>query len=242
MESRQAFPGNRTHPPKQGSLNGGMTGGHLPVNYRSQQWAKSKGAQARHFAKAILLLSACCFLLVPPIGAQVKEVRRVLIFTELGLGSPGVAAINGELLSALEKSPYQIEFYSESLDTPLFPDETSQLRFREWFQRKYRERKPDVIVALGPSPIKFMAESHEASFPNTPIVICGSPESLAAASKLDSHFTGVWTVVHPEETLELALRLLPDTKHVVVVGGVAPYDRYLESVVKDKLRSYESKL
>jgi len=39
--------------------------------------------------------------------------------------------------------------------------------------------------------------------------------------------------------LQVALRLLPDTKHVVVVGGVAPYDRYLETVVKDKLRSYE---
>ena len=242
MESRQAFPGNRTHPPKQGSSDGGMNAGHLPADYQSQQWAKSKGERARHFAKAILFLSTCCFFQVSPGGADVKEVRRVLIFNELGLGSPGVAAINQELVSALEKSPYQIELYSESLDTPLFPDEASQRQFREWFLRKYRERKPDVIVALGPSPIRFMAESHEASFPNTPVVICGSPESLAAASKLDSHFTGVWTVAHPEETLEVALRLLPDTKHVVVVGGGAPYDRYLESVVKDKLRSYESRL
>jgi len=219
-----------------------MAAGHLPLNYQSQQWAKSKGERARHFAKAILLLSTYCFLPVPPVDAQVKEVRRVLIFNELGLGSPGVAAINQELVSALEKSSYQIELYSESLDTPLFPNETSQRQFRGWFLRKYRERKPDVIVALGPSPIKFMAESHEASFPNTPIVICGSPESFAATSKLDSHFTGVWTVVHPEKTLEVALRLLPDTKHVVVVGGVAPYDRYLESIVKDKLLSYESRL
>jgi len=242
MGSRQAFPGNRTHPPKQGSSDGDMTAGHLPLSYPSQQWAKYKGERARHFAKAILFLGTCCCLLVSPGGAQVKEVRRVLIFNELGLGSPGVAAINKELVSALEKSRYQVELYSESLDTPLFPDETSQRQFREWFLRKYRERKPDVIVALGPSPIKFMAESHEASFPNTPIVICGSPESLAAESKLDSHFLGVWTQVHPEETLQVALRLLPDTKHVVVVGGVAPYDRYLETVVKDKLRSYESRL
>jgi PAS domain S-box-containing protein len=219
-----------------------MTVGHLPPVATIQLRAKSNGARARRFLKVILFLGNCCFLLVSSGGAQVKEVRRVLIFNELGLGSPGVAAINKELVSALDKSRYQIELYSESLDTPLFPDEASQRQFREWFLRKYRDRKPDVIVALGPSPIKFMAESHEASFPNTPIVICGSPESLAAASKLDSHFVGVWTVVRPRETLEVALRLLPDTKHVVVVGGVAPYDRYLESVVKDKLHSYESSL
>ena len=192
--------------------------------------------------RAILVFTACFFQSGRSVQSQVKEVRRILVFNELGLGSPGVAAVNRELVSALENSPYQIEFYGESLDTHLFPDEASQLQFRDWFLRKYRERKPDLIVALGPSSIKFMVESHEASFLNTPVVICGSPKSLAAASKLDSHFTGVWTNVHPEETLDLALRLQPATQHVVVVGGVAPYDRYLESIVKDKLHRYESKL
>src|SRR5262245_62448586 len=148
MESRKAVPEHPPHPPKQGSSDGGMTAGHLSVSYWSQQWAKSRGKRARRFAKAILLLSTCRFLPVPPVEAQVKEVRRVLIVNELGLGSPGVAAINQELVSSLEKSPYQIEFYSESLDTPLFPEETSQRQFREWFLQKYRERKPDVIVAL----------------------------------------------------------------------------------------------
>src|SRR4029077_3874 len=32
------------------------------------------------------------------------------------------------------------------------------------------------------------------------------------------------------------------TKHVVVVGGVAPYDRHLETLVKERFRKYESKL
>jgi ABC-type uncharacterized transport system substrate-binding protein len=192
--------------------------------------------------RAILVFVACFFLYGPLAQSQVKQVRRILVFNELGMGSPGVAAINRELVSTLENSPYQIEFYSESLDTPLFPDEASQRQFRDWFLRKYRERKPDLIVALGPSSIKFMTESHETSFPNIPIVICGSPKTLAASAKLDAHFTGVWTVVHPERTLEMALRLQPDTQHVVVVGGVAPYDRYLESIVKESFRSFESKL
>jgi len=51
-------------------------------------------------------------LLQIPASAQVKDVRRVLIFNELGLWSPGVAAINNEIFAELKKSPYQIEFYS----------------------------------------------------------------------------------------------------------------------------------
>jgi len=191
-------------------------------------------------AKAALALIACYFLSQPLAQAQIKEVRRILVFNELELGSPGIAAIDNALVAALENSPYQIEFYSESLDTPLFPDQASQRQFREWFLLKYRERKPDVIVALGPSSIRFMVESHEKFFPNTPIVIGGTPEALSVNWKFDSHFTGAWAAAHPGETLEVALQLQPSTKHVVVVGGVAPYDRYLESLVKERFRHYES--
>jgi PAS domain S-box-containing protein len=189
----------------------------------------------------VLVLFACCFLFEPLGEAQLKDVRRVLILTEFGLESPGVAAVKEELVTVLENSPYQIEFYSENLDTTFFPAETSQDLFREEFIRKYRGRKLDAIVVLGPSPIKFMAALHEKYFPRIPIVFGGSPAVSTAGANLDSHFTGVWAAAQPEKTLETALRLQPGTEHVVVVGGVAPYDRYLEALAKERFRSYESK-
>ncbi len=175
-------------------------------------------------------------------STQIREVRRVLIFNELGLWSPGVAAINREIFSALEKSPYQVEIYTEDLDSSLFPDEATQREFLQWYLHKYRDRKPDLIIAVGPSPIKLMSESHELLSPGTPIVFWGSTEEFAQPPKLDSHFTGGWGIAQPDRTLEAALRLAPDTKHVVVVGGVAPYDRYLEGLVKQRFQRYGSKL
>src|SRR5258705_12854129 len=62
-------------------------------------------------AKAALALIACYFLSQPLAQAQIKEVRRILVFHELELGSPGIAAIDNALVAALEDSPYQIEFY-----------------------------------------------------------------------------------------------------------------------------------
>jgi signal transduction histidine kinase len=41
-------------------------------------------------------------------------------------------------------------------------------------------------------------------------------------------------------TLIAALHLQPDTKHVVVVGGIGAFDRSLEAVAKESLRKYES--
>jgi len=181
-------------------------------------------------------------LLQIPASAQVKDVRRVLIFNELGLWSPGVAAINNEIFAELKKSPYQIEFYSEDLNTSLFPDEATQREFRDWYFRKYRNLKPDLIIAVGPSPIKLMSDSHELFSPHTPIVFWGSTEEFAEPPRLDSDFTGVWGVAQPDRTLDAALQLQPNTKHVVVVGGVAPYDRHLESLLAQRFQKYESKL
>jgi PAS domain S-box-containing protein len=177
------------------------------------------------------------------VAAPVKEVRRVLVFNDLGsISSPGFAFIDQAIFAGLEKSPYQIEFYNENLETTLFSDKDSQSRFREWFVRKYRDRKPDLIIAAGRGSIKFLIDWHQAGFPNTPIVFCGSQESMIDELKPDSHFTGVWAVAEPEITLKAALQLQPDTKHVVVVGGVGEFDRNDEAIVKKSLSSYESKL
>jgi len=209
-----------------------------PVN-RENRTLRPEG---RRRPKLVLMLFVGFLLFLSSATAQVREIRRILILNELGLWSPGVNAIDQEIFAALEKSPYQIELYTEELDTSLFPDESSQREFREWYFRRYRDRKFDLIIAVGPSPLKALADSHKTFSPHTPVVFWASTEEGAEPPKLDSDFTGVWGVAQPEKTLDVALRLLPGTKHVVVVGGVAPYDRQLESLVKQRFKSYESKL
>jgi PAS domain S-box-containing protein len=177
-----------------------------------------------------------------PAGAQVKEVRRVLVFSELGLSSPAVALADREIRAVLENSPYQIELYREYLETTLFPDPATQQEFRSWYIHKYRERRPDVIIALGPSPLKFLVDSHEEFFEGIPIVFGGTGQEQADNPKLDSHFTGVWARFEPTKTLDAALRLQPRTRHVVVVGGMSSFDRHLEAIFKEQLRGYETKL
>jgi PAS domain S-box-containing protein len=157
------------------------------------------------------------------------------------LSSPGVAVMDEAIVAALQESPYQIELYSEDLEATLFPDEAVQRQFREWYIRKYRDRKPDLIIAVGLEPLRFMVASHETSFSNIPIIFCGSTEEMLGELKLDSHFTGVWAVAQPEETLRAALSLQPGTKSVVVTGGVGAYDRYLEAIARESFRKYESR-
>jgi signal transduction histidine kinase len=191
---------------------------------------------------ALVLVAVAGFLFLQALLAQpTRTVRRVLIFNDFGpISSPGIAALDQAIATGLATSPHQIELYNENLEATLFPDDASQHRFREWYIRKYEDRKPDVIITVGPASLRFMIELHERSFPNTPVIFCGTTEEMINQLKPDSHFTGVWGVAQPEKTLIAALHLQPDTKHVVVVGGTGAFDRSLEALTKKSLRKYES--
>jgi PAS domain S-box-containing protein len=175
-------------------------------------------------------------------GEAAKEVRRVLIINDIGvISSPGFTEIDQAIFTGLQKSPYRIELYDESLNLILFPDRVSQDRFREEIIQKYSARKPDVIIAAGPESLKFIAKLYD-KFQGAPIIFCtiwsGIPDELRHGIPL----TGVVAQLHPEGTLNVALHLLPSTKHVVVVGGVGKFDEGWEAVAKQSFHNYESKL
>ncbi len=62
--------------------------------------------------------------------------------------------------------------------------------FRDTYISRYRDRKPDVIIAVGPEPLRFLVESREKSFTGIPIIFCGSTEEMLEQSKPHAHFTG----------------------------------------------------
>jgi len=176
------------------------------------------------------------------VAAQVKEVRRVLILNEMGTSHPAIDLINSGIASSLENSPYQLEFYREYLDTLLFPDPADQEQFRAFILAKYRNRKPDVIITVGPSPLRLMAEVHEAFFPGVPVVFALPNSGAPGSPILDSHLAGVQDAIQAGGTVDLALRLQPGSQHVIVVGGTAAFDKQVEAVVRQQLRPYEGRL
>ena len=193
----------------------------------------------------LLMALWLAFFLLPQCfaAAQVKQVRRVLILNDLGIvSSPGYAEIDQTLFNGLQESRYQIELYQESLELALFPDEASQRRFREHFIQTYSDRKPDLIIAAGSASLKFIGELDEELLRDTPIIFCTILGEIPEHLNRDLHFTGVLGKLRPEDTLNAALRLLPGTRHVAVVGGIGPFDASWEAIAKQSFHSYESKL
>ena len=175
-------------------------------------------------------------------SAQAPAKRNVLILSDVGMSHSLTVAVTQQIVGGVgERRDRHVEFYSESLDLQAFPGAPSQEDVQEWLAKKYGERKLDVVVAVGPGAIEFLSNDAPALFPEVPIVICGSASDQASNPKLASRFTGTWVKLEPEKTLELALHLFPDTRHVFVVGGSSDFDKVVMSLTKRALSPIKAK-
>jgi PAS domain S-box-containing protein len=181
-------------------------------------------------------------LAYPTVAEPTTEIRRILILNEVNATYPGITVINQGIQAGLNGSPYHLELYSEYMDTSLFPNPAVQQELRDSYIRKYQNIKLDVIITVGPSPLRFMEEVHQRAFPGVPIVFCLPSLTVPGAPTLDPDFTGVGNDMAPTETLEIALRLLPGARNVVVVGGIGSNDRAQLGVVKEDLKPYEGRI
>jgi PAS domain S-box-containing protein len=197
--------------------------------------------QARRF---LVPLAALAFIVLSHsvAAAQLRPVRRILIFNEVGTSYPAMPIITQGIETALSNSPYHLEIYSEYMDTFLFPDPADQQEFRDFYIRKYQNRQPDVIITVGPSPLKFMEEAHDKAFPGVPVVFCLPLGDVSSARKFGSDFTGVGNDMDAAKTLELALRLQPGTEHLVVVGGSSNFDKQNQASLKQQINGFTGNL
>ena len=199
--------------------------------------------QARRWPRHLCVLLATLAAIVsshPIAAARMKEVRRVLILNEGGIQYPAIALINDAIRESLQRSEYGIEIYREYMETNLFPDEADQKLIRDYYVRKYQQHRPDVIITVGSSPLKFMKEERHRHFAGIPVVFCEA-NGLEEDFKHEPGFTGVMMGIEAATTLRAALQLLPSTRHVFVVsGGVSAFDRQEVQKVKEQLEDYSS--
>ena len=175
----------------------------------------------------------------PASQGQVR--KNVLMINELGHSHPGPMLVTDLILSALHSDLRDdVAFYWENLDAVDLSDE-SRNEQRDFLVQKYRHHKLDLIVLMGPDPLRLLA-GPSMFFPDVPVVFCCSVPGQLDQLSSDSRSTGSWLQLEPAKTLDAALRLLPETRRVFVVGGQSRYDRGLTALVKAALISYETRL
>ena len=85
----------------------------------------------------------------------------------------------------------RIEFHSEFLDVSRFPGEAQQQRQRDFLRDKYRERQPDVVIAVSGAALEFLLKYRTELFTGVPIVQCSVAGDPHPNNLQDAKIAGV---------------------------------------------------
>ena len=138
--------------------------------------------------------------------------------------------------------PRPIEFYSEFLDALRFSGPSYESEFVAFINEKYRGRRPDLVVTVFPEALQFVERHRADLWPDTPVVFVGIPDDWPARQAPPAGITGVLTRVDFSGTIELAMRLQPAARRVVVVSGASGFDQLWRAGAEAALSAYSGRL
>ena len=108
----------------------------------------------------------------------------------------------------------------------------------DFYRSKYAGRTPDLIVAVMEPPLDFLLRHADTVFPGVPIVFASIDAATIKDKTLPANVTGVLLKRTYSPTLEVALRLQPETRNVFVVGGASTFDRLPADLRSPRLAAF----
>ena len=134
--------------------------------------------------------------------------RRVLVLYSDERLLPANIILDEAIRTTFAADPsYRIEFHSEFLDVTRFPGEAQQQRQRDFLRDKYRERPPDVVIAVSGAALEFLLKYRAELFTGVPIVQCSVAGDPHPKNPQDAKVAGVAVPKSASSTLEIAFRL-----------------------------------
>lgn len=173
-------------------------------------------------------------------GTHVPQILHVLMIFNEGKDVPGNIVLEQAVRTEMQKLvTNRVEFSSEFLDASHFSDKEHFRLFQDYLGRKYAGQKIDLILVFPSRDYRLAGDLPNALFPDVPVVFVavnemGVPEAIARLG-----VTGIVQRFDLRGTLGLIMRLQPDTRRIVVIGGTNEVDRATLGRIAEASRALE---
>ncbi|QSQ19431.1 nodulation protein V [Pyxidicoccus parkwayensis] len=171
----------------------------------------------------------CLLSLLSP-QAVAQEARpagkSVLLLIPEDTALPAMAMLVASLRSSLweaQGGPITLDVESLDLGWARGPSYTHALH--TWYLAKYRERRPDALIAFRSDAIQVALQLRRELWPDIPMVVLSEDARLWENQPRPERVAGLWLHYDMRATAELALRLLPGTRRLALITGSSPWER-----------------
>lgn len=205
--------------------------------------------QSRHYFLLARLVSLC-FLILASValgttanGQDLQASKKILILFTHQSDQPAQAIVEQAMRNTLQSSlPVSPEIFFEYLDAVRSPLDDFEADLARQMQRKHGSRKFDLVFAVNPPALKFLAKHRASLFPGVPLVFLVLDRQNLSDIEVGPGMTGVWGEISYAANLELALTIHPQATRVIVLSGVGEWDTYWLSIVQDELRAFDGRI
>jgi len=192
------------------------------------------------FTIALIIIIISLSVFIPVANAQEEQTKRVLVLNSYNKGFAQTDAIVNGVESVLKPEENDIELRIEYMDSKSTKyDSPYKEKLYELYKYKYGNQTFDLIISSDDNAFNFLREYHQDIFPGTPVVFC-SVNNLEAPALIDpEEFTGLIELQSIKETLDLGLKLHPETKQIVFIVDNTPTGEYLWGQIQENFKYYE---
>ena len=169
-------------------------------------------------AKIIRTFSICLFLIVTPVA----NASNILLLNSYHQGQKWTDDITRGVYEAFLGDTQDHTIFVEYMDARRFGKKEDLNHFTDWLRSKYHDTRFDVIIAANDRAVYYLKQTRDRLFPGTPVVFCGANFFQKSDLSGVNGFTGVAEAPDFRATVDLLLKLHPDTKRIFVIDDRSP--------------------
>lgn len=171
----------------------------------------------KFLGRFILLSVALCTIFLSP-EADAQTMKDVLILNSYHQGYKWTDDITSGILSALSPESGNTRIFIEYMGTKWVKGKPYFEELRRIMELKFSKTRFDLIISSDNDAFNFLCDYRDELFGKLPTVFCGVNylnESELAGREL---YTGISETADIKESLDLALKLHPLTKRILIIN------------------------
>ncbi len=164
----------------------------------------------------MILLSCLLFFCVPKADASIEF--RVLVIHSYNQEFKWTKQIMTGIKSVFDNSDINVDLKTEYMDTKFHKPEKLFPVLQKLYAVKYHKTQPDLIISSDNNALNFLLKNRKKLFPHIPVVFCGINNYSCSLIKNQKKITGVAEDFDFKDTIDLALRLQPNTRYIAIIS------------------------
>ena len=165
-------------------------------------------------------------------AAAAAEPKRVMLLHSFGRDFKPWSEYAKSIRAELDRqSPWRLDITDHSLVSARSSDEDPEAPFVEYLRALFAKQPLDLIVSIGAPAAAFVQRHRQRLFTNTPMVFTAVEQRRVQYSTLTPNDAVVAVWINYFAAIENILRVLPDTKNVIVVVGTSPIEKFWKEAI-----------